>query len=73
VLGTNLATRRITDGQPVRVDGDAGTVTLLTDGAEPALPPEPARGRGAGRRIAAAAVAGLAIAVWRRRRSRHGR
>ena len=29
VLGTNVATRRIPDGARVRVDGDAGTVTLL--------------------------------------------
>jgi rifampicin phosphotransferase len=32
VLGTNVATRRIPDGAQVRVDGDAGTVTLLTAG-----------------------------------------
>ena len=29
VLGTAVATRRIPDGARVRVDGDAGTVTLL--------------------------------------------
>ena len=29
VLGTGVATRRIPDGARVRVDGDAGTVTLL--------------------------------------------
>ena len=29
VLGTNVATRRIPDGVRVRVDGEAGTVTLL--------------------------------------------
>ena len=29
VLGTNVASRRIPDGARVRVDGDAGTVTLL--------------------------------------------
>jgi len=29
VLGTNVATRRIPDGARVRVDGDAGIVTLL--------------------------------------------
>jgi pyruvate,water dikinase len=29
VLGTNVASRRIPDGSRVRVDGDAGTVTLL--------------------------------------------
>src|SRR5215203_1705683 len=35
VLGTGVATRRIRSGQNVRVDGDAGTVTLLdgVDGA----------------------------------------
>jgi rifampicin phosphotransferase len=31
VLGTNVATRRIPDGARVRVDGDAGTVTLLDE------------------------------------------
>src|SRR5829696_4217416 len=33
VLGTGVATRRIQSGQNVRVDGDAGTVTLL-DGVD---------------------------------------
>jgi pyruvate,water dikinase len=32
VLGTGVATRRIRDGQRIRVDGDAGTITLLEDG-----------------------------------------
>jgi rifampicin phosphotransferase len=75
VLGTNLATRRITDGQLVRVDGDAGTVTLLPDGAEAALPAEePVAGGGAGRRIAVlAGAAGLAAALWRRRAARRAR
>jgi pyruvate,water dikinase len=31
VLGTSVATRRIRDGQRIRVDGDAGTVTLLEE------------------------------------------
>jgi pyruvate,water dikinase len=31
VLGTNVATRRIPDGARVRVDGDAGAVTLLDE------------------------------------------
>jgi pyruvate,water dikinase len=39
VLGTAAATRRIRDGQLVRVDGEAGTVTLLDD---PDDDPEPA-------------------------------
>ena len=34
VLGTAVATRRIQSGQQIKVDGDAGTVTLL-DGHEP--------------------------------------
>ncbi|HKH54055.1 MAG TPA: PEP-utilizing enzyme [Propionibacteriaceae bacterium] len=29
VLGTAVATRRIASGEKIRVDGDAGTVTLL--------------------------------------------
>jgi pyruvate,water dikinase len=33
VLGTGVATRRIRDGQRIRVDGDAGTIGLVdTDG-----------------------------------------
>ncbi len=31
VLGTNVATRRVRDGSRIRVDGDAGTVTLLDE------------------------------------------
>jgi pyruvate,water dikinase len=31
VLGTGMATRRIQSGYIIRVDGDAGTVTLLDD------------------------------------------
>jgi rifampicin phosphotransferase len=69
VLGTNVATRRIADGQRVRVDGDAGTVTLLQDGEETAVPDEaaePVTGRPSGRRLAALGVAGgLAVGVWR--------
>src|SRR5215218_3277902 len=36
VLGTGVATRRIQSGQSVRVDGDAGTVTLLDGEGESA-------------------------------------
>ena len=32
VLGTGVATRRITSGQQIEVDGDAGTVTLVQPG-----------------------------------------
>jgi pyruvate,water dikinase len=32
VLGTGVATQRVSSGQQVRVDGDAGTVTLDSTG-----------------------------------------
>ncbi|MGH3673820.1 MAG: PEP-utilizing enzyme, partial [Pseudonocardiaceae bacterium] len=35
VLGTGVATRRIQDGQSVRVDGDSGTVTLIDTADNP--------------------------------------
>jgi pyruvate,water dikinase len=31
VLGTGVATQRLTSGQRIRVDGDAGTVTIERD------------------------------------------
>jgi rifampicin phosphotransferase len=74
VLGTGVATRRIRSGQNVRVDGDAGTVTLL-DGEDEGRPagvaPEPAASSRAGK-IALAALVGVvliaAFARWRRRK-----
>jgi pyruvate,water dikinase len=71
VLGTNVATRRIPDGARVRVDGDAGTVTLLDEvdeHAEPDAAPAPRRRR-VGVVLAAAAALALGVAWWRRRRS----
>lgn len=50
VLGTGAATARIRTGQQVRVDGDAGTVTLLDEPAVAAPPRPPAVGPGAARR-----------------------
>ena len=48
VLGTGVATRRITSGEQITVDGDAGTVTL-SEGADGEglenLEPEPSRSR----------------------------
>src|SRR5205823_12593693 len=67
VLGTGVATRRIPDGARVRVDGDAGTVTLL-DGVDVAEVAPPAR---KSRRTAVLWVAGgLAVGIWLWRRAR---
>ncbi|WP_433294644.1 PEP/pyruvate-binding domain-containing protein [Pseudonocardia sp. CA-142604] len=71
VLGTGVATRRIADGSQIRVDGDAGTVTLLDEAGDDAAPP--AGDRPASRRrpaLAAVAVAGAAALVLARRRRR---
>lgn len=67
VLGTAVATRRITDGERIHVDGDAGTVTLLDHDVSDAEPVAPSR---RGRVVAAAAAAGLGVAWWVRRRHR---
>jgi pyruvate,water dikinase len=77
VLGTAVATRRIHSGEQIRVDGDAGTVTLLEqldagEAAPTASPTEHLNGR---RRMAALVAAGsaLGVTVWavaRRRRRR---
>src|SRR5215203_2625566 len=77
VLGTGVATRRIRSEQNIRVDGDAGTVTLLDgmgrdDGGRPAeVASEPAASSMAGK-IALAALVGVvliaAFAHWRRRK-----
>jgi phosphohistidine swiveling domain-containing protein len=73
VLGTAVATRRIHSGQQIKVDGDAGIVTVL-DGQAPREVEQTAEG--ASRRKIIAGVAGVAAATgltaWlvRRRRSR---
>jgi phosphohistidine swiveling domain-containing protein len=79
VLGTAVATRRITDGARIHVDGDAGTVTLIGDGTwttGAAGPPEPAPalGRSSAVALGAAAVTGAALAAvwWRSRRRGRG-
>jgi pyruvate,water dikinase len=74
VLGTGVATRRIQSGQSVRVDGDAGTVTLLDGERESAAKrasEEPVSGAGDSSRTRRAAfllglAAGTAVAaaVW---------
>jgi rifampicin phosphotransferase len=60
VLGTGIATTRIRSGQTVRVDGDAGTVTLL-DGVD-AGQPSPETGSEARSPLNARTVALFALA-----------
>jgi pyruvate,water dikinase len=60
VLGTAVATRRISSGQVIRVDGDAGTVSLL-QGTEQS-PIEPVT-KGSPRNKIIAATTGAAAAV----------
>jgi len=67
VLGTGVATRRIPDGARVRVDGDAGTVTLLDEVDADAVP---AAARRPWRVAAVGAAGALAVGIWLRRRSR---
>jgi phosphohistidine swiveling domain-containing protein len=77
VLGTGVATRRIRSGQNVRVDGDAGTVTLLDgvdgeDGERPdGVASQPAISSKAGK-VSLSALAGVALiaafARWRMRK-----
>jgi len=69
VLGTAVGTRRITDGQQITVDGDAGRVYLTEPGTVVARPEHRRLNRwlitaGAG----AVVVGGLAAVVLRRRR-----
>ena len=82
VLGTGVATRRIKSGQRVRVDGDAGTVTLLdwTDEADEVAGGRPAQESasqarkipGAGKIALSALAVGSAVGVaawwWKRGR-----
>jgi phosphohistidine swiveling domain-containing protein len=80
VLGTGVATRRIQSGQTIRVDGDAGTVTLVDAADEPAAErasAEPApvtdASPNATRRAVGLALAtgvGVGLAVWLMRRKR---
>ncbi len=68
VLGTGVATRRIPDGAHVRVDGDAGTVTLLDEA--PAAPVVASPRKKPLRVAAVAGGAALALGIWLRRRAR---
>jgi len=70
VLGTGVATRRIPDGARVRVDGDAGTVTLLDEVDADAVPEAAAAARRPWRVAAVGAAGALAVGIWLRRRGR---
>jgi pyruvate,water dikinase len=76
VLGTGVATRRIRSGQRIRVDGDAGTVTLLNgmDGVDSKLPnatkpspPSKATKFVLSTVIGVAVISALARRKWRKR------
>jgi rifampicin phosphotransferase len=73
VLGTGVATRRIQSGQSIRVDGDAGTVTLLdgADGEDGGRPAGVASEQGASSGVRWRAV-GLRSPPGRRYASRRG-
>jgi len=71
VLGTAVATRRITDDERIRVDGDAGTVTLLDAPDTPDADAATRRISGPawpGLVVAGAAVGAVVLLVRRRRR-----
>jgi pyruvate,water dikinase len=75
VMGTGVATKRIRSGQSIRVDGDAGTVTLLDEGVAEA-PGEAAEEAGFPAKkavFAALAAVALGLALWRRKRRRRGK
>ncbi|HJV12944.1 MAG TPA: PEP/pyruvate-binding domain-containing protein [Propionibacteriaceae bacterium] len=69
VLGTAVATRRIHSGQMIKVDGDAGTVTLL-DGKEPEAIEPVAKSLQRSKIIAGAAggAAAVGLTAWLVRR-----
>jgi phosphoenolpyruvate synthase/pyruvate phosphate dikinase len=77
VLGTGVATQRIRSGQRIRVDGEAGTVTLLDAKgedhtrrtvAEPLSKTSTTSNAHKAAFVALVAGAIVAIAVWRRNR-----
>jgi rifampicin phosphotransferase len=72
VLGTAVATRRISSGQLIRVDGDAGTVSLLHGTEQSPIEPvitSSSRNKIIAATTGAAAAVGLAAWLVRRRRS----
>jgi rifampicin phosphotransferase len=75
VLGTNVATRRITSGQIITVDGDVGTVTLPdVDGfLESAVQPSKSRMGRTALALASAAISGYITCIVARGRWRSPR
>ena len=72
VLGTGVATRRITSGQTITVDGDAGRVILTESDPESAGRPPVDRSRSRRRALVGAGVVAagvVGLVRWRRRRS----
>ncbi|MCU1630984.1 MAG: phosphoenolpyruvate synthase [Pseudonocardia sp.] len=68
VLGTGAATRRISDGARIRVDGDAGTVTLVDEPDEPDEPAAATERRSRTALVAAGGgIAALGLGWWLRR------
>ena len=75
VLGTAVATRRMSSGERIRVDGDAGTVTLLDQqGTGHAIETVPTgtRNRRRSALVALAAGVGFVAAAWALLRRRRG-
>jgi pyruvate,water dikinase len=69
VLGTAVATRRIPDGARVRVDGDAGTVTLVDEEPDAAAEPQASGVPGWALAVGAGVAVAAAVALARRRRT----
>jgi pyruvate,water dikinase len=71
-MGTGVATKRIHSGQSIRVDGDAGTVTLLDEaGADATVADEAPETASQARKVVFAALAAgalIALIIWRKNR-----
>ena len=73
VMGTGIATERIQSGMMLAIDGDKGTVTLLDEVDETAVPDEAPLTKSPARKMVVAALAAGAIigliAWWRKRKA----
>ncbi len=68
VLGTGSATRRIHSGEQITVDGDAGKVTLIEQQDSAVEPVDDHRRSPVPVIAGIAAVVGIGVLIWRRRR-----